>query len=297
MGAYFCAFVAVIGNVLCMDWFFQAIEEMKWITLFNVVPKLVLTPLIFVFVRTPSDYWLLLLIQAGMFVSSGLAGSALACRRLGRALPLPKLHAIVDQLRDGWRTFVATVCSNVYTGSNTVILGLLTDVSVVGHYSAGQKVVAGIQSLWNPVSQSLYPHFCKSFQSTPERAAHDLKRLLWAVPAVTIAGAILTCILAPRLVPLYLGSRFAGSVRIIQILIFSVAAVATNTILGLHGMVASGMHSSFLRIVAGAALLNLVLAPSAIFVGGHEGLAVAAVAIETMIGVAEYFILRRRAIL
>lgn len=296
-GPYLCGFLAVAGSVFCQDWYFQAIEEMTWITVINVVPKLIFTPLIFVFVKAPSDYGLVLLFQSAAVLSSGIAGAVLACHRLCVPLPAPTLRGLLIQLSEGWRTFLATVCTNLYTATNTVILGLMTSVTVVGYYSAAQKVVAAVQSLWSPISQSLYPHFCKSFHAGSGRAAIQLRRLLLAVLAVTLAGASATALAAPHLVPLYLGIRFAGSVSVIRILIFSVCAVTANTVLGLHGMLAAGLYASFVRVVAAAAAVSLIVAPLAILLAGHIGLALSAVMLETSIGLAEYSILRGKGLI
>lgn len=295
--AYLCGFITVAGNVLYLDWYFQAIEEMKWITAINVMPKLVLTPLIFVLVKAPSDYVLVILIQSATFLTSGVAGALLACRRLHVALPAPSLRGLGAQLKDGWRTFLATAAINLYTTTNTVLLGLMTNVTIVGYYSAGQKVVGGVQSLWTPVSQSLYPHFCKGFQTDARRTEAQLKRLLVVVLVVTLSGATVFCIAAPHLVPTYLGPKFNESIRVIQVLVFSVSAASTNTVMGLHGLLAAGLYSTFLRVVTAAALTSLVVAPIAILAGGHLGLAVCTVLIEVLIGFYEYSLLRREKML
>ena len=296
-GAYLCGFLMVVGNVLYLDWFFQAIEEMKWITVINVIPKLVLTPLIFVVVKAPSDYALVLLIQSAAFLASGIAGAVLARHRLRVALPPPSIRSLIAQLKDGWHTFLATVSVNLYTSTNIVLLGLLTNVTVVGYFSAGQRVVAGVQSLWTPVSQSLYPHFCKSFHADPSRAARQLKRLVVIVAGVTLVGASAVCIAAPYLVPLYLGARFSHSVGVIQVLIFSICAIATNNLLGIHGMLAAGLHGDFLRVVSYAAVASLLLAPLGIFTAGPIGLAAAIVTVETLICFYEYWLLRSKEVL
>jgi polysaccharide transporter, PST family len=297
LGAYFCGFISVIGSVLYLDWFFQAIEEMKWITVINVIPKLALTPFIFLLVKVPSDYALVLLIQSATLLTSGIAGAILARRRLHVPLPAPSLRGLSAELKVGWSTFLATVSINLYTATSTVLLALMTNLTVVGYYSAGQKVVSGVQSLWTPISQSLYPHFCKSFRADPGRAARHLKQIALTVFAVTLAGASAICIASPRLVPLYLGPRFSNSVGVIQVLIFSVCAVATNNVLGIHGMLASGLHGDFLSMVSVAAAVSLLLVPLGILIAGHIGLAVVAVTIESFIGVYAYWLLRKRGIL
>ena len=297
LGAYLCGFLAVVGNVFYLDWFFQAIEEMKWITIANVVPKLILTPLIFVFVKRPRDYVFVILIQSLAYLVSGIACAILAWRRLGFPRTRPNVGGILAQYRSGWRTFAASVCTNFYTATNTVLLGLLTNATVVGYYSAAQRLIAGIQSLLSPVSQALYPHFCKTFQADPHRASAQLKRVLAAVFYVTLLGACVASLVAPRVVPLYFGPRFANSVAVIRVLVFSVWAVAINTVLGLQGLIAAGLHTSFLRVVGGAALVNLAVAPVAIHAGSGIGLAMFTVLLEIAIAVIEYRILRGKAVL
>jgi PST family polysaccharide transporter len=295
--AYLSAFATVIGHVLYLDWFFQAIEEMKWITIVNVIPKLILMPFVFVLVKGPSDYVVFLLIQSATFVATGVISVALARRRLPVPVPLPSVRGVATELKDGWHTFLATVSINVYTVTNTVVLGLMTNATYVGYYSAGQRLITGIQSLWTPVVQALYPHFCKAFQEEPVRAARQLRRLATVALGVSLCAAFILCLAAPYVVPLYLGASFRNSVGVIQVLVFSVCAVYTNTVLGLHGMVASGLYSSFLRVVFAAALASMILSPLAIWIGGYIGLAVANVAIEVSVAVYEGRFLRQRLIL
>lgn len=186
---------------------------------------------------------------------------------------------------------------NLYTATNTVLLGLMTNVTVVGYYSAGQKVVAGVQSLWSPVSQSLYPHFCQSFHADPGRAGKQLKRLAMAVFGGTLAGAFTICMAAPYLIPLYLGPRFSNSISVIQILAFSICAISTNNVLGVHGMLAAGLHSDVLRVASFVALASILLAPISILLGGNVGLSILAVGIEVMVCLCYYWRLRCRSIL
>ena len=49
-------FLYIPGHILFPDWFFQAMEEMKYITLLNLLAKLLFTGLVFVFIKEKSDY-------------------------------------------------------------------------------------------------------------------------------------------------------------------------------------------------------------------------------------------------
>jgi len=200
-GPYLCGFLAVAGSVFCQDWYFQAIEEMTWITVINVVPKLIFTPLIFVFVKAPSDYGLVLLFQSAAVLSSGIAGAVLACHRLCVPLPAPTLRGLLIQLSEGWRTFLATVCTNLYTATNTVILGLMTSgvfdrfpklKIVIGH--GGEGLPYMLYRIDYMYENARYP-FMKKVKKLPsdymkENFYITTSGLPWA-PAITMAQSVL----------------------------------------------------------------------------------------------------------
>ena len=64
-------FSYVIGYVLFPEWVFQALEKMKFITLLNLLSKLIFTVLVFVIIQNKEDYiYQPLLISGGYFVAA-----------------------------------------------------------------------------------------------------------------------------------------------------------------------------------------------------------------------------------
>src|SRR5690606_4828604 len=52
----FITFMLVPAKILFADWFFQAIEKMKFITIFDLISKLIFTLCVFIFVKEKSDF-------------------------------------------------------------------------------------------------------------------------------------------------------------------------------------------------------------------------------------------------
>lgn len=52
----FVTFLLVPGHILFPEWFFQAIEKMKYTTIFNLLLKLIFTVAVFVFIHKREDY-------------------------------------------------------------------------------------------------------------------------------------------------------------------------------------------------------------------------------------------------
>jgi PST family polysaccharide transporter len=293
--AYLCGFLALLGVVFFPDWFFQGVEEMKWITFNSVLPKLVLLPLIFVFVKRPDDYWKLLLILSMNSVASGVMGIVLVHRWLGCRFPMPRPGLVATQLRSGFVTFLSCAAQNLNASLNTLILGALGGSAVVGFYSAAQKVVnAVLQISWMAVSQALYPFFCHKFHVNFKGAAQRLRQIIFIIAAVTFAGALAASLFAPTLVRACLGVKYASTIPIFQVLIFLVCAASISSLLGMQGLLGLGLERDYLRILATGALLNIALSWLSIKAFGAIGLALAVVFLELITAGREFRILRHR---
>lgn len=292
--AYACAFVSVIGTVFYPDWFFQGVEEMKWITVNSVIPKLLILPLIFVFVKRPSDYWKFLLIQSMNSVVSGVAGVILCRRWLGVRLPIPRARLVLVQLKSGWVTFLSCASLNFNGSINTLLLGALTNPVAVGCYSAAQKVVNALQMLWNAGSQALYPFFCNKFRVNVKAAAAKLRQLLYLVAGTTLVAAVVACASAHGLVAVLFGAKYSGTVPVFQVLMFLFCASSVSSLLGMQGLLGMGLERDYLRITGTGVILNVVFSFFAIKFWGGIGLATAVVLLEIIVAAREAHVLRCR---
>lgn len=69
---YSVVYLMVIGNVIFPIWFFQGIQQMRYITIVNVIGRFLSVACIFYFVKVPSDYILAGLFQAVVPLIAGI---------------------------------------------------------------------------------------------------------------------------------------------------------------------------------------------------------------------------------
>ena len=71
---FFLSLSMVVGQFINPTWFFQGIENFKWITILNILSKIIYLVGIFVFIHEPSDYVYCNLIWGiGMIVANGIS--------------------------------------------------------------------------------------------------------------------------------------------------------------------------------------------------------------------------------
>ncbi|MGB9680690.1 MAG: flippase [Minisyncoccia bacterium] len=294
---YIFTFGMVLGSVLFPVWFFQGMERMKYITILNIVAKGIFTVCIFIFIRKMSDYLYVPLINSMGFIVAGGLSLRIASKDFGIKFQIPSISAIKHQLQEGWHIFISTAVISLYTTSNAFILGLFTNNTIVGYYSAAEKIVKAAQGLLAPVSQTVYPYFSKLYSENKIKAKQLLKKILKAVGSVTLLLSILLSILAPLIVRIILGPAYLESIWVFRILIFTFFAIGVNNVLGIQGLVAFGFKSEFFKIVSIYGLIHLIIIVFLIHFWQHVGVALGALTTESFIGITEYLILKKKQIL
>ena len=153
--------IILFGTALSFEWFFQGIEKMKFITVISAVTKSILHLPVFFIVNSPSDYRLVVVLQAVGVLTSGLLGVILLNQRFGIVLHNPALFTkeVFNEIKDGAPFFGTTAASSLYRNANILILGIFSNNSIVGYYAAAERIVKAIQALTEPVSRTLYPFF------------------------------------------------------------------------------------------------------------------------------------------
>lgn len=152
---YYLTFAALFGSVVFPVWYFQGVEDMKYITYINIFSRLASTLAIFIFVREPQDYILVPMLNSLGSIVGGSIAFGIALRRVG--LCMPPMSMIKSTMVESTSLFVSNASITLFTASNTLILGLFSTNAVVGVYSAIERLMMAVKGLYAPLYQALYP--------------------------------------------------------------------------------------------------------------------------------------------
>ncbi|NPA81866.1 MAG: flippase [Epsilonproteobacteria bacterium] len=178
---FYLLFGSVVGQVMFPVWFFQGMEKMQYITILNVVAKLLFISMIFIFVKQPSDIYLVALFNALGFLSAGVIALYIIKKEYSISFHPPKLKNIKEELKEGWYVFTTRITVNIYTTSSVIFLGLLATDTMVGYYSIAEKIAIAVGGMFVPLLQALYPHFAKLYKESKERFFKENMKLSVAI--------------------------------------------------------------------------------------------------------------------
>ena len=293
---YYLTFGIVIGQTLFPIWFFQGIEKMRYITILDLISKLIFTVLVFIFVRKTADYiYVPLLNSIGSCVSAFLS-LWIVFKNFNVSFKIPKLTVIKHQLKEGWYIFISTVAISLYTISNTFILGLFTNNTIVGYYSAAEKLIKAAQGLLTPISQTIYPHISKLVKESKKEALRFVRQITFLIGGISFIISITIFIFADLIVKIFLGNQYIESVFVLRILSFLPFIVALSNIFGIQTMLTFNYKKAFSKILIIASFINILLAFILVPFYQHIGISLAVLISEIFVTVSMFLYLHKKGI-
>ncbi|MCJ7648704.1 MAG: flippase [Candidatus Lokiarchaeota archaeon] len=291
---YLISFGLVISTILFPFWLLQGLEKMKYIPLIHIIPKIIGTILIFTIITNTDDFLLYALILSGVQLSIGIIGLLFAIRMIKLKWISPSINNIKTQLSDGLEIFKSTIAINLYTNSNTFILGLLTNNEVVGYFSAADKIRIFFQSIFSPVSQSVFPFVNYLLRESKEKLISFNQKLLKFQAFTGIVISVLTFIFAEQIVYLILGDSYIGSVLILRIICWLPFIIYISNIYGIQTMLPLGFDKQFFNIVALAAIINLTITFLLVPFYQAIGISIAVLVTETFVTISMILFLYKK---
>ncbi len=293
---YYLTFGIVVGQVLFPVWLFQGMEKMKYITFLNILSKLLFTVAIFIFIHKTSDFIYVPLINSLGFITAGIIGLWIVFKTFNITFKYIGRNILIHHLKEGWHIFISSVAINLYTVSNTFILGIFTNNTIVGYYSAAEKLIKAIQGLLIPVSQTIYPYISKLINESLKKAILFLKKMLILIGSISFLFSLILFLFSEEIVNIVLGYQYKESIVVLKILAFLPFIVALSNLFGIQTMLTLNYKKAFSNILVSASIINILLAFILVPLYKHIGISFALLISEIFVTVTMFLYLQKKGI-
>ncbi len=238
----------LFGLALFPVWLFQGLENMKFITIINSITKTIAGLAILFLIRNKEQYVFINAIYSISYLVSGFFGLALARNLYKIKFQFPGLNSLIFQIKDGWSLFTTTVGMAMYRELNTIILGGFHDFTIVGYYSAAERIVKGVQVMISPFTQALYPYFSRKFESDKDTTDRHFRKIGKFYILFLLFTMLLVFSLA-HIICKILGNEFLHSILNLRIMSLVIVFGGLNYYYGILGMVSQGYSKPFSKII------------------------------------------------
>lgn len=283
---YLVFYLNVIGSVIFPIWFFQGIQQMRYITIVNIVARVCCLAGIFYFVKAPDDYLAAAFFQAVVPLIAGICSWIILFSKFNEVFVLPKICDVKTAIKEAKSVFISMLAINSYTSSSVVILGLFSNSTVVGYYSGAQKIIDNIRRILEPILLATYPHISKLLQESKEKSKIFIKKAVIILGGGSFVLSIVVFLFAEKIVEIILGAGYQQSVLLLRIMAFLPVIITVSNIYGIQILIPIGYANAFSRILVCAAIINLILIFPLVYFYQDIGISVCAVIVESFVTLA-----------
>lgn len=262
----FVTFLMIPGHIMFPDWFFQAMERMKYITMLNLLSKLLFTAAVFIFITDKDDYILQPLFVSLGFVASGIIAMYYILVRWRVRLCRPSLVSIKMTIKNSTDVFVNNLMPNLYNSFSVVLLGMWGGSVSNGKLDAGNRFVNIVQQFMTIISRVFYPFLSRRIDK------HDLYVKFNVLVALCLS--VMLFFGAPLLVRIFFTDEFYDSILVLRILSISVVFLSLSNIYGTNYMIIEGHERKLRNVTASSSLIGFVLSFPLIYYFDFVGAAI-----------------------
>lgn len=276
-GVIWVSSLMLVGQILYPEWFFQAMERMKYITILGVAAKFFFTVAVFVFIHKPEDYILQPLFTSLGFIVSGIISLYFIFGRWGVKLKRPSFRTVLLTIRGGSDIFINNLMPNLYNSFSVVLLGLYGNQTMNGLYDAGKKIPTTAYNFIAVISRTFFPYLSR----------HNSKHTMYAKMYIGIAILVSLSLffMSKPLILLFYGEDFLSSVPIMRLLSITLIFLALNSIYGTNYLLVNNYDKLFRNLTISASFVGFVIVFPLIKNYGYWGAAVTYIVSTLLIGV------------
>lgn len=286
--------LTIFFTAIGCEWFYQGIEDFKYITIRGLIIKTISVILLFIFVKSKAD-----LIYYGCYTVFGvLGGNIFNFCRLRRYIfreniIFSDLH-IKRHIKPVLKVFSLSVVTSIYLQLNTVLLGFLKNALVVGYFTAAIKVLQMLIQMSTCLGSVMMPRASHLIADNQESEFNNLIQKSYDFTlaiAMPITVGLIFC--APSLITTLCGIKFNDSILPSQIIAPIILMVAISNVFGIQVLFPKGKINIITFCCGIGAVTDIIFNLCLIPFFSYVGTSIAYLGAEVATTVSMYFIGRK----
>lgn len=228
----FIGVLKLVFNFLQVEWFFQGIENFKYVTFRGLSIKILYVFLVFIFIRDSSDYPIYYLLTVLIIVLSALIN-----------IIYSRKFAKFSWRKFSFRHYIRPFCilgiyallTSMYTTFNVAYLGFTSNEVEVGYYTTATKLYTILLALFTAFTSVMIPRMSslvaenkmEEFKKLSQKSSNIL--FGFSIPLIIYAS-----VYAPYIINLIAGMGYEGAILPMRIILPLVLVIGYEQILICH---------------------------------------------------------------
>ena len=238
-------FMMIIGTTFQLTWLFQGKQDMKFITVVNVIARLISFVLIFVLVKSSSDLYLYCMLYSITMLISSIISNIIAYKKYGLKFRISNIIEIKEEINDAKYLFASSAMAKIFNGFGITILGIVSTSKMTGIYSAIFKLPYVLTMFFYPITQAIYPYISSKFKNDYNLGINTVKKLSIPIFLIFLIPSIIIVLFRNNIINILFGSEYVEYSLIVIPLVLQFLFAIINNLLGIQILVASGNQKKY----------------------------------------------------
>lgn len=286
--------LTIFFTAIGCEWFYQGIEDFKYITIRGLIVKVVSVALLFLLVKTKDD-----LLYYGVYSVLGiLGGNIFNFIRLRKYIHRKNIIFselnITRHIKPVLQVFSFNVVTSIYLQLNPILLGFIKGALAVGYFTAATKIMSVVMKLSSCLGAVMMP---RTSNLIAEHKDKEFNALIQKSYDFTIAISLpLTCGLlfaAPYIIKVLCGQEFLPATLASQVIAPIILMVGISNVMGIQVLYPKGKIKTVIKCCLIGAVVDLVLNIILIPFFSYNGTAIAYLGAEVATTVSMYMIAKK----
>lgn len=273
----------IVGTTIGIEWFYQAIEEYKYITIRSIFIKILSVVAIFIFVRSEEDFVVYAIIVA-MSVFSSYLINVVNSRKYINLFKIYQNYDFILHIRPIIVLFLMSASVSIYVNLDKLMLGFQSGDQYVGLYSAANKIIRLIIVLITSLGVVLLPRMSFSIKNGKfDTVNHIIKKSLDFILLIAIPSSVGIIVIADPLIRVFAGNQYLEAIKTMWILSPLILVISLSNLIGVQILVSFDKEKITAIATFFGALINLVLNYFLIPKYMHNGAAISSLIAEVIV--------------
>lgn len=206
------SFVTVFLSIFLFDYLFRGLEKMEVITVRFIVMRGIATLMTFVMIHKDTQIlWIPILDIVGSLLAVMLVW--LEMKKIGIQMVFTSIKDSTAKLIESANYFISNMATTAFGALNTLLIGIFMSGTDVAYWSVCMQIVGAIQTMYNPITDGIYPEMVKS------KDVRLIKNTLKLFMPIIAAGCVIVVAAAPIALTVVGGAKYTAATPVLRMLV------------------------------------------------------------------------------
>lgn len=249
--------ISFAAQSLFPSWYFQGIEKMSFILYYTTISKLIYLALLMFYLES-NNYTLVPIAYAVGWIVVALIGIISIVKKHQLYYLSVNLKEFKSYIIESSTLFISQFSINFFRNINTILLGSFSSNYSLGVYTTAEKIIKILQSIQNPLGQTLYPYLIGKWSNYKPK--ESIKMLLSKI-LIPIIFFLIICFVgflsSEKLIIYFTGEINKEILTNFYLMLPIVVFGGLNYYLGILGLSSVGLNKEFMKSVLYTSLICL----------------------------------------